>query len=192
MSGTWASGWALNDIVTVSEFAKGVGCVADSTLGAGAASIDFSGIPTTYGHLLIIVQARSDTAATATNLLLRFNNDSGTNYDTQLHSGSAAASTAAELFAGSAMTIGAIAAATAGAGLAGTAVIFVPNYAGTTFNKTANGNYDNKIGTATANMTVGRIAGQWRSTAAINRVTIFATAGNLVTGSRVGVYVMGA
>lgn len=110
MSGSWATGWATGDVVTAAEFAKGVGCIYDTTLGVGAASIDVTGIVGSYAHLLIVAYVRSDTAASATGLLTRFNGDTGANYT------GAATSTATSVTSGSS-TIGGIPAATATSGL---------------------------------------------------------------------------
>ena len=56
----------------------------DQLLGASTASITFlNPLPTGFRHLLIEWFARGDTVATSTPLILRFNNDSGANYDYQ-------------------------------------------------------------------------------------------------------------
>lgn len=192
MSGSWASGWVDGDVVTAAEFRKGVGEVADQTLGSAAASIDFTGLPTSYAHLRILVECRGDTALANTAILLRFNGDTAANYDTEVLQASASSPTASESFAATSIVAGQMPAATAGASLAGTAAIDVINYSGTTFHKSVLmvGGY--KIGTATGNVIAYRIQGFWRSTAAINRVTILPGAGNLVAGSRATIYVMGA
>jgi hypothetical protein len=52
MSGTWASGWATGDVVTAAEIAKGVGAIYDTTLGIASASIDVTPIVGTYAHLI--------------------------------------------------------------------------------------------------------------------------------------------
>lgn len=192
MSGTWTTDWATNDVVTAAEFRKSMGCVADSTLVGSAASIDFTGIPTTYAHLMIVVYARGDTAASSTNLLARLNNDSAANYDNQFLSSQAAVSTASESLAATALTCGAIPAATAGANLFGQAEILVAHYAGAANNKSTRTVWGMKIGTASTNLNVGDNTGFWRSSAAINRVTLFPAAGNFVAGTRVSIYVMGS
>ncbi len=50
--------------------------VALTVLGADAANIDLTSIPTTYSSLLLRLWLRSDRAATLDNTYLRFNNDS--------------------------------------------------------------------------------------------------------------------
>jgi hypothetical protein len=41
-------------------------------------------------------------------------------------------------------------------------------------------------------MGAAAFGGMWRSTAAITRITVSAAAGNIVTGSRLSIYAMGA
>lgn len=192
MTGTWATGWATGDIVTAAEFKKAAGSVFDTTLGASAANVDVTSISATYAHLMISVYARGDAAATVSNLQLTFNGDGGANYDNQDLFGSAAVATAAEAFAGTSMFIGSIAANTAGANLFGTAEIFIPHYAGSSNNKQVVVINANKAGVASGNMLVGIFGSGWRSTAAINRVTLTLSAGNFVAGTRVTVHALGA
>ena len=62
-----ASGWEL---------------ISETELGASAASVTFSSIPGTYRSLFIVAQARTDRAASdADTLNVRFNSDTGNNYD---------------------------------------------------------------------------------------------------------------
>lgn len=192
MTGTWVAGWATGDIVTAAEFKKGVGSVSDTTLGGSAANVDISGILSTYAHLLITVYARSDTAAANTTQLLRFNGDSAANYDFQSLQGVAAAASAGEAFAQSAIQVGQMPANTAGANLFSACQIFVPHYAGSTNNKQTVTMNSFKTGTTTGLMNAQVFSGSWRSNAAINRITILPGAGSLVAGTRVTIHAMGA
>jgi hypothetical protein len=180
MSGTWALGWATADVVSAAEFAKGVGCIYDTTLGAGAASIDVTGIVGVYAHLKIVAYLRSDTAAVGTDIIVRFNADSAANYTTVNATQTSINSNAAALMP----------AASHAANAFGAYEIVIPHYAGTANNKSANA-----VGaTNTTSTTMGAAAfgGMWRSTAAITRITVSAAAGNIVTGSRLSIYAMGA
>lgn len=190
MSGTWATGWATNDIVTAAEFAKGVGCVADTTLGGSAASINLTGLPTTYAHLVIVAYLRSDTVAVGDPLLLRFNGDTAANYDWQRLTGNNATASAGASVGQTSIRTGFIAAASSGANRFGAVRIEVPFYGGTANDKTVTAISGFADSTA-ANSQVEQNSGIWRSTAAITQVTVLC-AGNLLTGSRLGVYVMGA
>lgn len=192
MPGTWASGWITGDVVTAAEFKKGVGCVADTTLGASAASIDFTSLPTTYAHLLVVVYARSDRAATLDTVGGRFNGDSAANYDYQYAGGSGATTSAAESLGATSFYVGDMPGNTAGANLFSTSVFTVSHYAGSSNNKSTVGHNLVKIGTASGNLSARVIGGAWRSSAAINRITLVSVLGNFVAGTRASVYVFGA
>lgn len=179
--------------MTAAEFRKSAGSIYDSTLGVAAASIDVSGIVASYAHLLISFYGRSDQATTIVGTLMRFNGDSGANYDYQFVQGQAAATAAAETFAATAVQVGNLPANSAGANLFGANEIFIPHYAGSSNNKQVITVGSSKIGTATTNLNSVIFGGGWRSTAAINRITIFAGgSGNLMAGTRLTIHALGA
>lgn len=192
MTGTWAAGWADGDIVTAAEFRKSAGSIYDTTLGASAASIDVTGIVGTYAHLMITIYARGDLVGTNTTILMRLNGDAGTNYDYQTLIGSAAATSAGEQFANGAVLVGVATGSTAGANLFNASEVFIPNYAGSTNNKQYVAINGLKTGTTTGTMFVEVFGGGWRSTAAINRITLFPGSGNFVAGTRVTIHALGA
>lgn len=193
MSGTWASGWVTGDIVTAAEFGKGVGLIADETKGAATATFDFSSLPSTYAHLRVLLYARGDTAASNTAVGLRFNNDSGSNYDNQrgVLTGGAGTWTSTEAIATTDMTIGVVPASTAPADSYACYVVDIPHYAGSADHKVICGNGSAKIGTTTGNFQIRVFSGWWRSTAAVNRITFILNAGNFDVGSRCSVYAFG-
>lgn len=192
-TGTWFGDWATGDVVTAAEFRKSLGCVSDTTLGVAAASFDLTSLPTTYAHLRLELYLRTDDAAISSNIGIRFNNDTAANYDRQMIYGQAAASTISEVFAATSVS-GIIGVAnTAPANVFTTAVIDIANYGGSTNNKSFTGSWASKVGTTTTTLQAGLIAGFWRSSAAINRVTLIdVTGGNFAAGSRCSVYVMGS
>lgn len=183
MSGSWAAGWATSDIVSAAEFAKGIGCIYDTTLSGGAASIDVTSIPAVYAHLLLVGYLRSDTAAYITGLLLRFNNDSGSNYD--------CAATGQTSINPASTSVG-IAGASRTSSVFAPVAILIPHYAGSSNDKSAlflaslPDNASNAWGAGTTP------AGVWKATAAINRITLSPAAGSLIAGSRFSIYAMGA
>lgn len=160
----------------------------NTVIGSVAANWDRSTGLTGYNHLLLHIQARGDTAATDTPMLLRLNNDSAGNYDWQHSAASAAAITAAETFAATSVRIGSMPANTGGASLFNAATILIPNYGGAIANKSLTGECSLKIGTASGNLIRFSTAGFWRSSTAVTRVTILPTAGNLQIGSRLTIY----
>lgn len=193
MTGTWPLNWSTGDVVLAAEFKKGLGAIFDTTLGGTATAVDITSISASYAHLLVVAYARSDVAATSTGLALRFNNDVAANYDFQQLLGTAATPSAAEAFAQTQMTTGSMPGATAGANLFNASITFIPHYAGSTNNKLALSISATKIGTTTGSVTAYLFGGFWRSSAAINRVTLLPVVGsNFVAGTRVTLYGMGA
>lgn len=192
MTGTYATGWATGDVELASEYKKGIGSISDTTLGGSAANVDVSSIVSTYAHLLVVVYARGDTAATSTPVNLRFNGDAGANYDSQELQASGASVSPAEAFAQTVMLAGHAPANTAPANLFCAMVAFIPHYAGSANNKLALAISSIRVGTTTGLMANTLNGAFWRSTAAINRVTIQPGAGNFVAGTRVTIYGMGA
>ncbi len=193
MSGTWASGWVAGDIVTAAEFAKGLGAIYDTTLGSAAANIDVSGIVDDYAHLLLVFSGRSDAAALSAAVGLRFNNDSAANYDQQYYTMRTSPGNVVTA-ATTSINCAQVTAASDTAGAVGVSEIIVPNYAGTTLRKaiawrgwakeTTDGTttgYESMVG-----------GGEWRSTAAVTRITLTPSAGNFIAGTRLTIYGMGA
>ena len=188
---------ATNDVLTETNwdthirdnFNTGVPVVlANSTLGAPAANIDFSAISQSWAHLMLVCYLRGDTAATSTTTLMRFNADTAANYDYQHVAGQAATASAAEAFAQTSIYLGPSPANTAGANLFNAVVISIPYYSQATNNKSSASRTGMKRGTATGNIEVYGLAGFWRSNAAITQVTLLPGAGSFNTGSRVTLY----
>lgn len=192
MTGTWPLGWQTGDVEIAAQYGKGWGSIFDSTLGGSAATIDITSIVATYAHLLVVVYARGDTALVNTNIVVRFNGDAGANYDYQQLQGSAATVASGEIFAATVAIAGVMPANGASANLFNSGLIFIPHYAGSSNNKVALSLSSSKGGTSTTNMAVNLAAGFWRSSAAINRVTLIPNAGNFVAGTRATIYAMGA
>lgn len=194
-SASWFNGWLSGDVVTATEFRKGMGCVFDSTLSVAAASIDTNtvgALPTSFAHMLAIVYARDDTATAGNQAgLLRFNNDSAANYDRQNAIASAASQTDTEGLAATSLVYD-YTGGGGGANLFGASAIFIPNYANTSNNKVAFLLSGSKYGTSSGNLLTSLRAGFWRSNSAITRVSIAPASSNLAAGSRLSVYVMGS
>ena len=161
--------------------------IADVTLAAPAAAVDFTSIPQKYAHLLCIGGCRSDAAGIAsTPLVLKFNGDAGANYESASVEWN---NVAAVTGTGSGGTAG-IAAITIAAALAiatdFAAVRFeVPRYSSAVGAKGMVGQqwYD-------TDTTIGArsFGGLWRNVAAINRLTLTPGSGNLIAGSRFTLY----
>ena len=183
---------ATGDLITAAQINRWMVQLSDTLLGASAASVDITSIPAHWTHLRLVAYARGDTAAANVSLLCRFNGDTGNNYDAILASNSHSATLlTAEGLAQASMRLGDIAGSTAPASAFDGWEIVIPEYAGTTGHKTARANGALKGNTTTGNLFVEIGAGWWRSTAAINRITLFPGAGNFVAGTRVSLYGMG-
>ena len=181
------------------KFARGDGTWAapamvqlyDSTLGVATASFDVSSISGAYNHLRLHLLIRGDTAAANTRFQMRFNNDTAGNYDWQrMFLAAAGPPGGQESFAATSLEVGDIPAATSTASLFGQGVIDIAAYAQTTAHKLEqfSGTSIEGPGTGTGNMVLWSSGGRWRSTAAINRITIFPAAGNFIAGSRLTIY----
>lgn len=191
MTGTWPTYWATGDVVTAAEFAKGAGAIYDTTLGSDG-GVDVQNITGSYAGLLLELYMRSNVVATNDTIVLRFNNDSGANYDYQRIYGSAAVATASEAFGQTTLTVGVCPGASAGAGDMSACHVFIPHYAGTSFNKVVIARTFVKWGTASGNMQARIDGGAWRSNSAINRILFTCSAGAPATGSRITIRALGA
>jgi hypothetical protein len=132
----------------------------------GAASMDFTSIPTTFTDLCVLVSARQSGAATTASLNMSLNGStSNFTYRTIQGAGSGTPSS----FSGSTSYIGQTPAATATASTFGSAQLYIPNYAGSTNKSVSVETVDELNGTTTyAQMT----ASLWSQTAAINALSL--------------------
>ena len=172
----------------------GLVALADSTLGADAASFDTNtllggNIPSTYSALQIILDIRGTTAANTTGAKLTFNNDSSAVYSTRWTYAGTVASVFSETGATSAY-LADVYAANATAGLSSALTMFVPNYTGTAFQKKVSSLV---LGSVALNQ-LDSLATEcrWGSTSAITRIAIAPTAGNWLAGSRFTLWGMAA
>lgn len=63
------------------EVPLGMSLVSETVLSIAAASVTFTSIPQGFRHLMIMAQARTDTAGELDTVALRFNGDTGASYD---------------------------------------------------------------------------------------------------------------
>lgn len=182
---------ALGASSSTSAGGGGMTLIADVTSTAAVASLSPSTtIPGTYKHLLLYMQAASDQPTAHIACLIRFNGDTGANYDWQILQADNNNSASATLSQSGAQTGGRIGLApgsTVGtANGSGVVRIDIPNYATTTFNKLA---ISNSREIKTTGFAVVEDTGvHWRSAAAVTAVTLFPSSGNFVTGSRATLY----
>jgi hypothetical protein len=160
-----------------------------STLAAPAASFDVTAIGAGFSHLMVVLVGRSDTAALNTGVILKINNDGGANYDSENLNLANTVVAGTAVAGATSKTITQIPAATATASTFGVVQFYLPFYSNTTVFKSiiAADNVFLTLGTVgTYGLDAG--AGMWRSSAAINRVTLTPAAGNFIIGSAVTIY----
>jgi hypothetical protein len=163
--------------------------LSDTTLGAGAATIDISSISSAYAHLRLVIQGRGDTVANNVGLFLRLNNDSGASqYTYAWLLGSGVTASTVDNASSTQMQVGNLAAASASATLSGSAEILIPNYTNTTFIKRVQSQFSAQWGSGAGSWQAGTVGGYWANTAAVNRITLIPGAGNFVAGTRVTLY----
>lgn len=153
----------------------------------GAASISFTGIPSTYQHLQVRFIARTtyNNSGNTVNLYYTFNSAGGTPYSQHTLRGDGANTFASGSASQGAMYPGAgVADAGAGSNIFGTGVLDVLDYANTNKNKTA------RVLNGTDRNGGGQIvfsSGAWYSTAAVNNLTLTSD-GNFVEYSSFALY----
>ena len=146
--------------------------IGQTTLVTSQASVVFDPVPQTFHNLRLVWQARADNNSTTQCIGLRFNSDSGANYDQVTDDSGGAAASASQVGLGFSY----IAGSGSTANVAASGVLFLVNYTGTTFFKDA--------------MSYGRInsgpsgsfsnrtefwSGTWKSTAAVTSIALFTT-----------------
>lgn len=154
--------------------------------GAAVASIDFASIPAGYAHLALIAELRSDQANAAT-VWVRCNNDSGAASHSYASSVADPAGTTADtklVIPGSILTQ-----SDANADrFAGVEIDFF-NYANAVHYKTIRLDWNSmQPDNASSDTRQGRLAAEWRSVAALNRITLLPSVGNFAIESRATLY----
>lgn len=179
------------DLIRSFERAGDLNLISETVLSASVASVTFSSIPNDFRSLLLILQGRSDAALETDPASMRFNGDTGSNYDRLTsnfitsgitHSASRAAS--------SIIAIARFEAASSRASVFAPVFILIPNYTLTTREKTAFG-FSSSVGdlSADADLIQSFSNGLWRDTSAITSITFIPVTGtNFVADSIFALY----
>lgn len=163
--------------------------ITETVTSGSAAHVTFSSIATTYRDLIVVIRGRGDTGASIVNVSLQFNGDTGANYHSTIGVFNASiASSAGSQSQTSITRILDLPAASATANYAATCEIIIGDYRGTTFFKSCVGYAGLSLGTGATSTLTEAGNGIWLSTAAINAVKVFLSAGNFVDGSVVSLY----
>jgi hypothetical protein len=155
---------------------------------SGTGTITFSSIPQIYSNLEVRYTARSTVAAVADNMLMRFNGDTGANYDRQLNLVSNTTFVGQEAIAGTSAGVGNLSGASAAANLAGSGKISIANYRTTEFYKYATCENVYHDALASGGIKLISFGVGWRSTVAISSITLFLGASNFLAGSKFDLY----
>jgi hypothetical protein len=161
--------------------------LAEVRLAANGA-ITFNSIPATFRHLRLVVAGRSTNATADDGVFLRFNGDATAVYDWQTLRASGTAVTAVEGIGQTYLDVGRIPAGNAPAGIVGSLVIDLPDYAQTATQKTALSNNVNKRDAVTGGLDARQHVGTWRNTAALSQVQIAAVSGQLLSNTVATLY----
>lgn len=157
--------------------------VADGTV--GTKTFNISGSPSV---LKIFTRGRSSAASIEESLLLRFNGDTGANYDWMLVSGFGTSTNASSAAAATSAYLGSAAGNSAAAGLIGGVESTISGVSNTLFHKNITSQGFSKQNNAVGDFRLRLSGASWRNTAAINSLTIFLGAGNFLTGSVIEVW----
>jgi hypothetical protein len=163
--------------------------ISSQLLSGSATTITFSSIPDTYNHLKIVAVGRGTSAATSIETRLKFNNDAGGNYDYVYSTFKSVDTLAcANTISGSYIKISEFSAGTAPAATETGFEATIPNYAGTVFQKSVNSIGAKRLAATTGNVYSILCSGFWKSTDAINRIDLTASAGAFAIASMFTLY----
>jgi hypothetical protein len=165
--------------------------IEDKNLAATTASFDFQNIPAIFKHLKIELYGRSGlAAATSDGVKMTMNNDSGNNYVGQIQWGGPSPGWTQQGTAGAPIEISYVGAANTPAGWFSNSEITIFNYANANAFKSFQARGMQLVASG-GNVWVYDAAGAWLSNTAVNRVTIYLTAGSFVQYSRATLYGLG-
>ena len=165
-----------------------------SANGTGSSGIiTFSSIPATYQHLQIRCLVKDVyTSGLVDSIYLRFNGTTGTLYGSHELDGNGSAAASSAISNANEIEIPkTIPDSNASfANIMGVAIIDIHDYASTTRNKTLRSFSGVDGNTASTNFRVNLTSGLWRSTAAINQITIHTNIDRFTTTSTFALYVI--
>lgn len=163
--------------------------IAEVVLSASQSTVTFSSIPATFRNLVLVINARTDIAASGQNGYIQFNGDTGANYSQSFLDTNGTTQSTGNTLSTAQCPFMFIVGASAASGLCTSGKIFINNYAGTTFFKNALLNEIAPTAISSTGLVVVLQSLTWVSTAAINSILIGLTAaGNYIAGSTFTLY----
>lgn len=175
-----------NSIANASSYES----IATSTVGSGgASSVDFTGISSAYTHLQIRAILKTNENSTgATNIEMRFNSDTGSNYNRHYLRGTGTAADCGDASSQSRFTVGtAVQSGAALANMFGAMIVDILDYKNTSKYKTVRAlSGQDTNGSGTQGMWLQ--SGVWMNTNAITSISIFSSSSNLSQYSSFALY----
>lgn len=167
---------------------SGLALITETVTAASATNVSFTSIPATYRDLIVRVRGRLTTSAVSEVLRMRFNGDSGANYNTHA---TQLVNVTPGGFVNVGLTyayIGSLSAATATASYADTCEALIGDYRGTTFHKSGLMRSSYMTSAAASAMKSETGGFWWRSASAITQIDVFPAANAFVDGTVVSLY----
>lgn len=144
-------------------------------------------IPSKYNALIIFISGRTDYAAYTDNIRIRFNDDSGTNYDLQYLTSFDTTISASKGMGAQHAILGSFSAASAASGISGSCISFISNTRSTLHKNTFSLAFtpETSAGVPMNNF----YSAAWKSANPVETIYIFpSSGGNILSGSFIGVY----
>jgi hypothetical protein len=166
--------------------------IGSQVLGSNQGTITFSSIPATWNHLRLQILGRSAGAVGNENVLIRFNSDSGANYNTQQTQSNGTSLTGTGLVNQTGAIVASLTGANVTSGYASGSTVDILGYAQTNFFKVVLSSIWIINGTSgTTNQFAVQLDGIWKSTSAIAQIDLtLVSANNFVAGSIFSLYGM--
>ena len=149
--------------------------IATQTLTGATGSVSFASIPSTYTDIILTIEG---TVGSNCGIQMRFNSDSGSNYSFTRMTGDGSSASSDRSSNATFMELGYYVTTTRNMN-----IVQIMNYSNSTTYKTVL----NRANAQSVNIGAQAYAELWRSTSAINSITINAS-GNLSTGSTLTLY----
>lgn len=144
--------------------------IATTTL-TSVSAITFSSIPSTYTDLRLVLVGRNERASTSTNVAMRFNSDTGTNYSHTFIDGNGTTASSGRGTSATNISLYFTPGTTVASGIFSLITVDIFSYAGSTYKTTLGTNSFDLNGSGN----VRDIVGLWRSTSAITQIDLTVT-----------------
>ncbi len=163
--------------------------ISQQVLVAPATSVTFSSISSSFTHLVVMWTARCTEVANSDSVFMQLNSDTGANYQFQ-NSFFNNNNSNSNVTGSTRANVGVMPCSTATASYSGSGIIYLFNYANTSFFKNIWSNASAFLAAANGSLQWQENSSQWLNTAAITSINIQNTTGivNFVTGSSFTLY----